>query len=70
MPSVVESRRIYAETRKKRLELDLDYSRGRHLAPVPDPVNLRSLRCISQIVLEATKEGMSRSSKHTKWIYI
>jgi len=62
MPSVVESRRIFAETRKKRIELDSDYSRGRHAAPHPDPVNLRSLRCISQIVLEATKE--TKQAKH------
>lgn len=62
MPSVVESRRIYAEARKKRQELDLDYRLGRHAAPQPDPVNLRSLRCISQIVLEATKE--TKQAKH------
>eukprot|EP00913_Durusdinium_trenchii_P013450 g12630.t1 len=32
----------HPETRKKRLELDIVYSRGRHAAPSPDPVNIRS----------------------------
>ncbi|CAJ1440904.1 unnamed protein product [Effrenium voratum] len=44
------------ETRKKRHQLEVDYSLGRVAAPSPDPVNIRSLTCIARIVLEATKE--------------
>jgi len=38
------------------LVLTEDYELGRAEAPVPDPVNLSSLRCIARLVLEATKE--------------
>ncbi|CAE7495180.1 Acot8 [Symbiodinium sp. CCMP2456] len=62
MPSVVESRRIYSEIRRKRLVLNEDYELGRSEAPVPDPVNLSSLRCIARLVLEATKE--TKQVKH------
>ncbi|CAE7471640.1 Acot8 [Symbiodinium natans] len=62
MPSIVESRRIYSEIRKKRLQLDEAYELGRDAAPVPDPINLSSLRCIARLVLEATKE--TKQVKH------
>lgn len=42
--------------------LNEDYELGRSEAPVPDPVNLSSLRCIARLVLEATKE--TKQVKH------